>query len=64
MMYGLETAAMTKKQERQQEVVETRMVRFSFGMTRTDNIRNEHIRGMLKEDKKKKMFVQKADRQD
>ena len=46
MMYGLETAAMTKKQERQLEVAEMRM----------NEIMNEHIRTTLMVD----MFKQKV----
>ena len=42
MMYGMETAAMTKKQERQLEVAEKRMPRYFLGVTRKDRIRNEH----------------------
>ena len=44
-MYGLETAALTKRQERTLEVAETKMLRFSLGVTRLDRIRNEYIRG-------------------
>lgn len=38
MMYDLEMVALTKSQE-----VELRMLRFSLGVTRMDEIRNEHI---------------------
>ena len=51
MMYGLETAAMTRRQEKQLEVAEMRMLRFSLGVTRKDKIRNEFIRGTLKVDR-------------
>ena len=33
MTYGLETASMTKRQERQLEVADMRMARFSLGVT-------------------------------
>ena len=45
MMYGLETAALTKKQEAELEVAELRMLRFALGVTRMDKVRDEHIRG-------------------
>ena len=48
MMCGLETAAMTKRQERPHAVAEMRMVRFSPTVTRMDKIRNEHTRRTLK----------------
>ena len=48
MMYGLETAAMKIRHDRQLEVVGMRMLRFSLGVTRKDKINNEHIRGTLK----------------
>ena len=41
MLYGLETVALTKRQE----VDELKMLRFSLGVTRMDLIRNEYIRG-------------------
>ena len=41
---------MTKRQERQLELAEVRMLRFSLGVTRKDKIRNEHIRRTLKVD--------------
>ena len=44
MMYGLETTAMTNRQERQFEVAEMLI----FEVTRNDTIRNEHIRGAMK----------------
>lgn len=43
MLYGLETVA--KHQETQLEVAELKMLRFSLGLTRMDNMRNEIIRG-------------------
>ena len=44
MLYGLETVALTKRQEAEMEVAELKMLRFSLGVTRTDKIRNEYIR--------------------
>ena len=45
MLYGLETVALTKRQEAEMEVAELKMLRFSLGLTRMDKIRNEYIRG-------------------
>ena len=45
MMYGLETVAVTKRQESELEVAEMKMLRFSLGVTRLDKIKNEVIRG-------------------
>ena len=45
MLYGLETVALTKRQEAEMEVAELKMLRFSLGVTRMDKIRNECIRG-------------------
>ena len=45
MLYGTETWATTKKQEKRIEVTEMRMLRWMCGVTRKDKIRNEHIRG-------------------
>ena len=45
MLYGLEMAALTKKQEAELEVAELKMLRFSLGVTRMDKIKNEYIRG-------------------
>ena len=44
MLYGLETVALTKKQEAELEVNEMRMLRWSLGWTRKDRIRNDKIR--------------------
>ena len=41
MVYGLETVAVTKKQEEEMEVAEMKMLRFVMGVTRKDKIRNE-----------------------
>ena len=48
MMYGLETVAVTKKQVKEMEVAEMKMLRFTMGVTRKDKIRNEHIRSTVK----------------
>ena len=48
MLYGLETVSLTKRQEAEMEVAELKMLRFSLGVTRMDNIRNEYIRGKHK----------------
>ncbi|XP_065658443.1 uncharacterized protein LOC136082953 [Hydra vulgaris] len=45
MLYGLETVVPTKRQVREMEVSEMKMLRFSFGVTKKDRIRNEFIRG-------------------
>ena len=45
MLYGAESWATTKRQEKRIEVTEMRMLRWMCGVTRKDNIRNEHIRG-------------------
>ena len=45
MLYGAETRATTKRQEKRIEVTEMRMLRWMCGVTRKDKIRNEHIRG-------------------
>ena len=45
MLYGLETVALTKRQEAEMEVAELKMLRFSLGVTRMEKIRNEYIRG-------------------
>ena len=48
MVYGLETAAVTKKQVEEMEVAEMKMLRFVLGVMRKDKIRNEYIRGTVK----------------
>ena len=45
MLYGLETVALTKRQEAEMEVAELKMLRLSLGVTIMDKIRNEYIRG-------------------
>ena len=42
-VYGLETLAVTKKQVKEMEVAEMKMLRFATGVTRKDRIRNEYI---------------------
>ena len=39
MLYGLETVALTKRQEAEMEVAELKMLRFSLGVTRMDKTR-------------------------
>ena len=45
MLYGAETWATTNRQGKRIEVTEMRMLPWMCGVTRKDNIRNEHIRG-------------------
>ena len=45
LLYGAETWATTRGQEVRLEVNEMRMLRWMCGVTRRDNIRNDHIRG-------------------
>ena len=47
MLFGLETVAMKERHELEPDVAELKMLRFSLGVTRTDRIRNGHIRGGL-----------------
>ena len=44
-LHGLETVALTKRQEAETEVAELMMLQFALGVTRMDKIRNEYIRG-------------------
>ena len=48
MVYGLETVAVTKKQVKEMEVAEMKMLRFAMGLTRKNKIRNEYIMGTVK----------------
>ena len=48
MAYGLETVALTKKQVKDMEVAEMKMLRFAMEVTRKDKIRNEYIRSTVK----------------
>ena len=43
MLYGLETVALTKRQEAEMEVAELKMLRLSLGVTRMYKMRNEYI---------------------
>ena len=45
LMYGLETVALSKRQEAELEVAQLKMLRFALGVTRLDRIRNDLIRG-------------------
>ena len=47
-MYGAETWALKKAQEKKLEVAEMRMLRWMCGVTKLDKIRNEKIRGTTK----------------
>ena len=47
-MYGAETWALKKAQEKKVEVAEMRMLRWMCGVTKLDKIRNERIRGTTK----------------
>ena len=44
MLFGLETVALTKRQEAEMEVAELKMLRFTLGVTRIGRIRDEYIR--------------------
>ena len=48
MVHGLETVAVTKKQVKEMEVAEIKMLRFAMGVTRKDKIINEYIRSTVK----------------
>ena len=48
MVYALEMVAVTKKQVKEMEVAEMKMLRFAMGVTRKDKIRNKFIRGTAK----------------
>ena len=47
MLYGMEAVSVTKRQERQMELAEMKMLNFSLGVTRKDKVRNEVIREKL-----------------
>ena len=47
-MYGAETLAMKKVQEKKLDVAEMRMLRWMSGVTKLDRIRNKQIRGATK----------------
>ena len=48
LMYGAETWALKKAQEKKLEVAEMRMLRWMCGVTKLDKIRNERIRWTTK----------------
>ena len=48
MMYGAETWAVKKAQEKKLDVAEMRILRWMSGVTKLDNIRNERIRRITK----------------
>ena len=45
MVYGAETLAVKKAQEKKLDVAAMRMLRWMSGVTKLDRIRNERIRG-------------------
>ena len=47
-MYGAETWALKKAQEKKLDVAEIRMLRWMCGVTKLDKVRNETIRGTTK----------------
>ena len=51
MLYGLETVALTKRQEAEIEVAELKMLRFSLGVTRKDKTRNGYTRGTARRER-------------
>ena len=63
MLYGLETVALTKRQQAKMEVAELKIFYyydFLLGVTRMDKIRNEYIRGTAQVGR----FGEKHERQD
>ena len=48
MMYGAETWAVKKAQEKKLDVAEMSMLRWMSGVTKRERIRNESIRGKTK----------------
>ena len=48
LIYGAETWALKKAQEKKLEVAEMRMLRWMCGVTKLDKIRNERMRGTTK----------------
>ena len=48
MMYGRETWAVKKAQEKKLDLAEMRMLRWTSGVTKLDRIRNERISGTTK----------------
>ncbi|KAF7688951.1 hypothetical protein HF521_013758, partial [Silurus meridionalis] len=49
MLYGLETVALSKRQEVELEVAELKILRCSLGVAKMNRIRNEFIRGTVHE---------------
>ena len=47
MMYGFETAAITKRQGEKLKANEKKMLRFTLGITRLDRVKNEEVRKNL-----------------
>ncbi|XP_047480235.1 uncharacterized protein LOC125032891 [Penaeus chinensis] len=52
IIYGLETATLTKGQEKKLEVAEMKMMRYEVGVSRKDKVRNINIRETLGIEKK------------
>ena len=48
MVYGLEMVTVTKKQVKEMEAAEMKMLRFAVGVTRKDKIINKYIRSTVK----------------
>ena len=48
LMYGTETWAIKKAEERKMQTTEMRMLRWVIGKTRKDRVRNEEVRKMVK----------------
>ena len=48
MVYGLETMVVIRKQVEEMELTKMKMLRFAMGVTRKDKIRNEYIRGTVR----------------
>lgn len=46
-MYGLEIMTLTKRQEAKPDLAELKMIRFPFGVTRMERIRNEYSSGLV-----------------
>ena len=48
MLYEMKMMAVTERQVGKMEVAELKMVRWALGVTRKNNIKNEHLRGTAK----------------
>ncbi|XP_065642491.1 uncharacterized protein LOC136074118 [Hydra vulgaris] len=57
ILYGLETVALTKRQVREMEVSDMKMLRFSFGVIKKDRIRNEFIRGSAHVQRRQESYI-------